>query len=62
MVVEVMGRNTGWIALASGISGGADAILVPEAPTPIEDVCDRLRQRHELERRFSIVVVAEGTR
>jgi 6-phosphofructokinase 1 len=60
MVVEVMGRNTGWIALASGISGGAEAILVPEAPTPIEDVCDRLRQRHELGRHFSIVVVAEG--
>ena len=60
MVVEVMGRNTGWIALAAGISGGADVILVPEAPTPIEEVCDRLRRRHELGRGFSIVVVAEG--
>ena len=59
MVVEVMGRNTGWIALAAGMSGGADVILVPEAPTPIEEVCDRLR-RHELGRGFSIVVVAEG--
>ena len=60
MVVEVMGRNTGWIALAAGIAGGADVILVPEAPTPIEEVCDRLRRRHELGRGFSIVVVAEG--
>jgi ATP-dependent phosphofructokinase / diphosphate-dependent phosphofructokinase len=60
MVVEVMGRNTGWIALASGISGGAEAILVPEAPTPIEDVCDRLVRRHEEGKDFSIVVVAEG--
>ena len=60
MVVEVMGRNTGWIALAAGMSGGADVILVPEAPTPIEEVCDRLRRRHELGRGFSIVVVAEG--
>ncbi len=60
MVVEVMGRNTGWIALAAGMSGGADVILVPEAPTAIEEVCDRLRRRHELGRGFSIVVVAEG--
>jgi 6-phosphofructokinase 1 len=60
MVVEVMGRNTGWIAAASGISGGADVILVPEVPTAIEEVCDRLRARHEDGRDFSIVVVAEG--
>jgi len=60
MVVEVMGRNTGWIALASGISGGADVILVPEVPTAIEDMCDRLRERHEDGKDFSIVVVAEG--
>jgi ATP-dependent phosphofructokinase / diphosphate-dependent phosphofructokinase len=60
MVVEVMGRNTGWIALAAGMSGGADVILVPEAPTAIEEVCDRLQRRHELGRGFSIVVVAEG--
>jgi 6-phosphofructokinase 1 len=60
MVVEVMGRNTGWIAAASGVSGGADAILVPEIPTPIEDLCDRLRERHEEGKDFSIVVVAEG--
>ena len=60
MVVEVMGRNTGWIAAASGISGGADVILVPEVPTPIEDVCDHIRQRHDGGKDFSIVVVAEG--
>jgi ATP-dependent phosphofructokinase / diphosphate-dependent phosphofructokinase len=60
MVLEVMGRNTGWIAAASGISGGADVILLPESPAPIEDVCDRLRRRHDEGRDFSIVVVAEG--
>jgi 6-phosphofructokinase 1 len=60
MVVEVMGRNTGWIAAASGIAGGADVILVPEVPTPIEDVCERLGRRHREGKDFSIVVVAEG--
>jgi phosphofructokinase-like protein len=60
MVVEVMGRNTGWIAAESGTAGGADVILVPERPMPIEDVCDKLRLRHEEGRDFSIVVVAEG--
>ena len=60
MVVEVMGRNTGWIAAASGIAGGADVILVPEVPTPIEDVCDHIGLRHKEGKDFSIVVVAEG--
>jgi phosphofructokinase-like protein len=60
MVVEVMGRNTGWIAAASGIAGGADVILVPEAPTPIEDACEHVLRRHEEGKDFSIVVVAEG--
>jgi 6-phosphofructokinase 1 len=60
MVVEVMGRNTGWIAAASGISGGADVILVPEEPTTIEDTCDTIQRRHHDGRDFSIVVVAEG--
>jgi len=60
MVVEVMGRNTGWIAAASGIAGGADVILVPEDPAPIEDACDHVLRRHETGRDFSIVVVAEG--
>jgi 6-phosphofructokinase 1 len=60
IVVEVMGRNTGWIAAASGVAGGADVILVPEAPTAIEDVCERVRRRHDEGKDFSIVVVAEG--
>jgi 6-phosphofructokinase 1 len=60
MVVEVMGRHTGWIATHAGIAGGADAILVPERPFDIEEVCAHLRRRHERGRSFSIVVVAEG--
>jgi phosphofructokinase-like protein len=60
MVVEVMGRSTGWIAAASGIAGGADVILVPEVPVAIEDACDTLLRRHDEGRDFSIVVVAEG--
>src|SRR5439155_24525774 len=60
MVVEVMGRHAGWIALSSGMAGGADVILVPEAPFDIAEVCDRLRQRHDAGSSFSIVVVAEG--
>ena len=60
MVVEVMGRNTGWIAAASGVAGGADVILVPEAPAAIEDACDQIRRRHDAGKDFSIVVVAEG--
>jgi 6-phosphofructokinase 1 len=60
MVVEVMGRHTGWIATHAGIAGGADAILVPERPFDIEEVCAHLGHRHERGRSFSIVVVAEG--
>jgi len=60
MVVEVMGRHTGWIAAASGIAGGADVILVPEEPRAIEDACDHIRRRHDDGKDFSIVVVAEG--
>jgi 6-phosphofructokinase 1 len=60
MVVEVMGRNTGWIAAASGIAGGADVILVPEAPQAIEDVADHVLRRKDDGKSFSIVVVAEG--
>ena len=60
MVVEVMGRSTGWIAAAAGMAGGADVILVPEEPTPIEDVADHVRKRHAHGLDFSIVVVAEG--
>ena len=60
MVVEVMGRNAGWIALEAGISGGADVILIPEIPFQIESVCARILQRYKAGRPFSIVVVAEG--
>jgi 6-phosphofructokinase 1 len=62
MVVEVMGRHTGWIALESGLAGGADVILIPERPFDIDKVCDLIRQRHERGRDFSIVVVAEGAK
>src|ERR671918_1281244 len=60
MVVEVMGRHTGWIAVMSGIAGGADAVLIPEQPITVEDACDELRRRHERGKDFSIVVVSEG--
>ena len=60
MVVEVMGRHSGWIATYAGIAGGATAILIPEMPFDIDDVCDRLTRRHERGRYASIVVVAEG--
>jgi 6-phosphofructokinase 1 len=60
LVVEVMGRNAGWIALHSGVAGGADVILIPEIPFDIEDVCRLIRRRHGRGRYFSIVVVAEG--
>jgi phosphofructokinase-like protein len=60
MVVEVMGRHSGWIATQAGIAGGADAILVPERPFDIDEVCRHLRNRHDRGRSFSIVVVAEG--
>jgi phosphofructokinase-like protein len=60
MVVEVMGRHAGWIATYAGIAGGADAILVPERPFDVEDVCARLRHRHAAGITFSIVVVSEG--
>jgi len=60
MVVEVMGRHTGWIAVVSGIAGGADMILIPEQPVSLDDACNELRRRHERGKDFSIVVVSEG--
>src|SRR3954452_17659992 len=62
MVVELMGRYAGWIALYSGLSGSADVILLPEIPFNIEKVCNKIRSREAEGRRFSIVVVAEGAR
>ncbi len=60
LVVEVMGRHAGWIALHSGLAGGADVILIPERPFDIEEVVRLIRRRHSRGRFFSIVVVAEG--
>jgi ATP-dependent phosphofructokinase / diphosphate-dependent phosphofructokinase len=60
MVLEVMGRHTGWIAVVSGIAGGADVILIPEHPVSIEDACKEIRSRHDRGKDFSIVVVSEG--
>jgi 6-phosphofructokinase 1 len=60
MVVEVMGRHTGWIAVAAGIAGGADMILIPEQPLTVEEACEELRRRHARGASFSIVVVSEG--
>ncbi len=62
MVVEVMGRHAGWIALHSGIAGGADDILIPEVPIKMKEVCDVIRKRGERGRNFSIIVVAEGAK
>ncbi len=60
MVVEVMGRHTGWIAVHSGIAGGADVILVPERPVDFDEVARELGRRHASGKNFSIVVVSEG--
>lgn len=62
MVVEVMGRDAGWIAIYSGIAGGADVILIPEQPFDVDKVAAKLRMRHARGRYFSIVVVAEGAK
>jgi ATP-dependent phosphofructokinase / diphosphate-dependent phosphofructokinase len=60
IVLEVMGRHAGFIALHSGLAGTADVILIPEIPYDIEKVCDKIRDRDRMGRLFSIVVVAEG--
>jgi len=62
MVVEVMGRDAGWIAIHSGIAGGADVILIPEQPFNVDKVAAKIRLRHARGRYFSIVVVAEGAK
>src|SRR6186713_131914 len=62
IVVEVMGRYAGWIALYSGVAGGADVILIPEIPYDIEKVAQRIRDRENMGARFSIVVAAEGAK
>ncbi len=62
MVVEVMGRDSGWIAIYSGVAGGADVILVPERPFDLDEVAETLKRRHERGSYFSIIVVAEGAK
>jgi 6-phosphofructokinase 1 len=62
MVVEVMGRNTGWIAVFAGIAGGADGIVIPEVPSTVEDLAAGIRKRHDRGKDFSIIVVAEGAK
>ena len=60
IIVEVMGRHAGWIACYAGLAGGADVILVPERPFDVDEVCRRIKHRHDGGSTFSIVVVAEG--
>jgi len=60
IVVEVMGRHAGFIALSAGVAGSADVILIPEIPFDIDKVCDKIRRREAEGRHFSVVVVAEG--
>lgn len=62
IVIEVMGKHTGWIALESGIAGGANITLIPEVPIDIEAVCDSLRSRHKRGKNFSLIVVSEGAK
>lgn len=62
MVVEVMGRNTGWIAVHSGMAGGGDVILIPEMPFDLDEVSEAISARHARGKNFSIIVVAEGAR
>jgi 6-phosphofructokinase len=62
MVVEVMGRNSGWIAVHAGIAGGADGIVIPEVVTTVEELAEGIQKRHERGKDFSIIVVAEGAK
>lgn len=62
MVLEVMGRDAGWIALIAGIAGGADTILVPEVPFTMEEVLERIERRHRMNKDFSIIVASEGAK
>jgi ATP-dependent phosphofructokinase / diphosphate-dependent phosphofructokinase len=62
MLLEVMGRYAGWIALYAGVAGGADVILIPEIPFTYESICAKIAEREQLGKRFTLVVVAEGAR
>jgi ATP-dependent phosphofructokinase / diphosphate-dependent phosphofructokinase len=62
MVLEVMGRYAGWIALFAGVAGGADVILIPEIPFSYKSVCAKIQERENLGKKFTIVIIAEGAR
>lgn len=62
MILEVMGRNAGWIALYSGIAGSADVILIPEIPYDIKNICKKITERDKADKKFDIIVVAEGAK
>jgi len=62
MILEVMGRYSGWIALEAGLAGGADIVLIPEKPFDIKEICEFIKRRQERGRNFSIIVVAEGAK
>src|SRR4029453_15543013 len=62
LVLEVMGRYAGWIALYAGVAGGADVILIPEIPFSYESICAKIREREDLGKKFTIIIVAEGAR
>jgi 6-phosphofructokinase 1 len=62
MILEVMGRHTGWIAVQAGLAGGADAILIPEVPFEVDKICELIEHRHDRGKDFSIIVVAEGAK
>jgi len=62
IILEVMGRYTGWIALESGLAGGADVILIPEKPFDVDEICEYISQRQKRGRNFDVVVVSEGAR
>jgi len=60
LILEVMGRDAGWLSLMGGVAGGADVILIPEQPFKIDEIYEKIKRREELKKRFSIVIVAEG--
>lgn len=62
MVLEVMGRYAGWIALYAGVAGGADVILIPEIPFTYDSICAKIREREQAEKHFTLIIVAEGAR
>jgi len=62
MILEVMGRTAGWLALGTGIAGGGDVILIPEIPYRVDAICDKIRERDRRGKRFSILVVSEGAK